>query len=542
MLSMAAMAEVPGLINYQGTLTDGGGVALDTTISITFSIYNDSTGGIQVWTETQTAVEVDKGLFNVLLGRVNSIQDTVFTEPERWLGIQVGGDPELEPRQRIASVGYSYRAEEADTAVYARSGGGGASGGWVDEGTVVRLETGTDSVGIGTSLPGYRLHVAGDIGINSSGKDGVYIDAPAENGIHIQNAGGYGVKISDAVSSGVFIDSVVTYDGLQIVAPNRLGIGIWNPGYDGLYVDTPIDVGAWIRKPGGNGVWITDGGSNGVEIDSVANVGLGVWNSGTDGIYVEASANDGVAIQTSGRFGVGIWDPHEDGVYIYSPTDDGIDIRDHVDNGVSVMASGGDGVHVTFASGRGGYFHTSNGTTYALYATNLDSLYPGLYVNGYAVITGTVSKVVQTSHGREAVSTLCTPYEEIMASGTGRLSNGEAHISFEPLFSDAISPRVPLKITITPSGKWSGIYIAERSVDGFTVRSETGALDVEFDWTAIGRRKGYEKKLALKIPTSEQELAELEAARSRAEPKAEKMEAKHRERKRLRPAGATEEQ
>jgi hypothetical protein len=55
LLSSAVLAEVPGLVNYQGTLTDDEGVALDTTVSMTFSIYTDSVGGTQVWTETQLA-------------------------------------------------------------------------------------------------------------------------------------------------------------------------------------------------------------------------------------------------------------------------------------------------------------------------------------------------------------------------------------------------------------------------------------------------------------------------------------------------------
>ncbi|MFC1683689.1 hypothetical protein ACFL0G_05755, partial [Candidatus Zixiibacteriota bacterium] len=73
LVSTVALADVPGLINYQGTLTDGYGTALDTTVAMTFSIYSDSTGGTQVWTETQSAVGVNNGVFNVLLGRVNAI-------------------------------------------------------------------------------------------------------------------------------------------------------------------------------------------------------------------------------------------------------------------------------------------------------------------------------------------------------------------------------------------------------------------------------------------------------------------------------------
>jgi hypothetical protein len=139
---------VPGLINYQGTLTDSAGVALDTTVSMIYSIYTDSIGGTMVWTETQSTVVVSQGIYNVLLGSVNAISDTVFKDPERWLGVQVGGDPELAPRQRIAAVGYALRATGATT-----------DGDWTISGDDVYHLTG--NVGIGTSSPTGLLHVYG---------------------------------------------------------------------------------------------------------------------------------------------------------------------------------------------------------------------------------------------------------------------------------------------------------------------------------------------------------------------------------------------
>ena len=39
-------------------------------------------------------------------------------------------------------------------------GGGGGGGGWTDAGTVVRLTTITDSVGIGTTSPSAKLDVS----------------------------------------------------------------------------------------------------------------------------------------------------------------------------------------------------------------------------------------------------------------------------------------------------------------------------------------------------------------------------------------------
>ena len=121
-LAQISFAEVPTQINYQGRLTDPMGSPRDTTVSMVFTIYDDSTGGMAKWTEEHLSVTVVDGLFNVILGTTDPIDDSVFNSPERYLGIQVGTDPELSPRSQLITVPYAFRVSTID----------GASGGTIE--------------------------------------------------------------------------------------------------------------------------------------------------------------------------------------------------------------------------------------------------------------------------------------------------------------------------------------------------------------------------------------------------------------------------
>jgi hypothetical protein len=111
-----ATADVPHQMNYQGQLTDELGAPLDTVVSMTFTIYNDSSGGTVLWTETQAGVEVSGGLFDVLLGSAPPIPDTVFADDWTWLGIQIGADPEIAPLTKLVTVPYAFRVATVDGA------------------------------------------------------------------------------------------------------------------------------------------------------------------------------------------------------------------------------------------------------------------------------------------------------------------------------------------------------------------------------------------------------------------------------------------
>lgn len=109
------MGQPPQLINYQAQLTDPatGQPVPDGTYQIVFSVYDSFTGGTPVWTETQN-VQVQNGLYSILLGSVNALTNEILNGPEKYLGITVENDPEMTPRKRIVSVAYAIISREAD--------------------------------------------------------------------------------------------------------------------------------------------------------------------------------------------------------------------------------------------------------------------------------------------------------------------------------------------------------------------------------------------------------------------------------------------
>lgn len=111
MLSVAARADMPYSMAFQGKLTDSDGQALTGTYSITFSLY-DAANNLK-WVETQDVL-VANGLYNVELGKTNTLAGLPFTEPY-WLEIKVGTET-LSPRTKLMSAPYTFYTNYAATA------------------------------------------------------------------------------------------------------------------------------------------------------------------------------------------------------------------------------------------------------------------------------------------------------------------------------------------------------------------------------------------------------------------------------------------
>ncbi len=109
-----------GMLSYQGTLMDTSGNPVTGSIEMIFRIYNSLTSTTPLWEEgrfASNAVPVQNGLFNIMLGSFYPIPSTVWEEAELFLGVQIGSDVEMSPREKLAVVPSAVMANVAQLAL-----------------------------------------------------------------------------------------------------------------------------------------------------------------------------------------------------------------------------------------------------------------------------------------------------------------------------------------------------------------------------------------------------------------------------------------
>ncbi len=110
MFAPVVSAATPDLLFFQARLKNSAGVPLNGNgISLKIAIYDAASGGNLLWTETQSVTALS-GVVNTFLGSVTPLPGNLFDGGARYLGITVGADPEMSPRQLVASVPFALRA------------------------------------------------------------------------------------------------------------------------------------------------------------------------------------------------------------------------------------------------------------------------------------------------------------------------------------------------------------------------------------------------------------------------------------------------
>jgi len=106
---------------FQGRLLQKSGVkAPNGCYTMRFALYDTSSGGTALWSETYTAgdcssgstngISVNDSVFSVNLGSISSISDDFFadTSTTYYLGLKVGSDSEMTPRTKLGASPASF--------------------------------------------------------------------------------------------------------------------------------------------------------------------------------------------------------------------------------------------------------------------------------------------------------------------------------------------------------------------------------------------------------------------------------------------------
>ena len=109
----SALAAVPETMTHQGRLYNAEGQPITDTLDVEFALYDTSSADAPIWSEVHT-ITFENGYFSADLGDTEPFNEETFDGSVRYLGITVGGDPEMTPRARVASVPYAILASNVN--------------------------------------------------------------------------------------------------------------------------------------------------------------------------------------------------------------------------------------------------------------------------------------------------------------------------------------------------------------------------------------------------------------------------------------------
>ena len=294
---VAPEAPSATLFSYQGQLSDGNGDPIsNAAMPMTFKLYDVATGGTACWSENHTGVDVQDGLFHVLLGQITAIDSACLTN-DAYLELVIDSET-LSPRELLTSVAHAIEAETLMAG--ATTQGPLTLGGTLNMG-VYGIDAGAPSGGENFSISNNY----GNVRTKATGSLFFFIDSDndstdrefkvVKDSTHF---GGSVKEIFKVVESGdIAAHGNLDMNGNNILDINSLttsgnvGIGTTNP-QDKLEVDGDIRIPS--NRNGinnGNGRKILETGWTGALGDFTAINSGWDWNAGDEPMSVVAGAS-----------------------------------------------------------------------------------------------------------------------------------------------------------------------------------------------------------------------------------------------------------
>ncbi len=146
----------------------------------------------------------------------------------------------------------------------------------------------------------------------------------------------------------------------------------------------------------------------------------------------------------------------------------------------------------------------------------------GIYTDGKTYTNDIIAQIIDGNNKKKSVAYFSTSTNvDMYTRGTASLVNGRGVVKFDKNYSNLISSKSPVIVTVSPMGKSNGIYIESTNLEGFTVvENNDGKSNITFSWIAIGTRSGYEKtETPSELLSNDFELNMLEVINNENNPK-----------------------
>lgn len=273
----------------------------------------------------------------------------------------------------------------------------------------------------------------------------------------------------------------VAYGVLGSVAGTLTAAGGFSAGVRGAATATPV-AGAFTIGVYGNSTAATGAGF-GLYGNNASAGGIGVFgaNNNALGTAVHGTGNNSAGYYTLAR-GAGVsGDGAQFGVAGTATTT------------VNTNPNNDAGTNGANASA-GGYFQV--GTVAATLFTAQTWSYVAVRDNGGVlrkiIGPGTVNTIVKDlNENLVALSCPETPENIFQDYGSGKLVNGRAHITLDPILSKniVVNEEHPLRVFVQLEGDCKGVYVTSKTVNGFDViELDNGNSNVNFSWTITANR------------------------------------------------------
>lgn len=362
------------------------------------------------------------------------------------------------------------------------------------------------------AVNGYTTTGTGVYGENGSGiGNGVFGNS---SNIGVRGFGAHGALLESGLNAGfgaIAWNSTafgVNRTGLIAIGQNLAPINF--PGTGAILYGSTSGGASFANSATGTG--ILGVGNAGTTAYSLAN-GSGLAGTGTTtGVY-------GLATATSGSRQGAYFTMNKAGAVSPTAADDPVAILAGY-NGTEYFGGYFDGNQDNNAGGSGG----NAGEDYA---------YVGIRSGGttYKILgTGSNSTMINDSEGNKRV--LFSPEApEILFEdyGTGQLVNGKATITLDPILSSAIyvSNDHPLKVFIQLEGDCNGVFVTNKSKNGFTVTElKGGRSNAPFSWHVVANRANsvgkngqlLSKHIDVRFPIGPSKIKPLEVDSNKTKP------------------------